>query len=271
MGESVVDDAVLVVTELVTNAVLHGSAPISVEVSWTGGPVRLEVGDASPIPPALRSYGSLALTGRGLKVVNATATTWGIAAEGGGKVVWAEVHGSDEAPREGSGAANGANSVAAPTEDTMIRYLGVPVRTYLHMQERNDAITRECALLKASATRDVPDRLLELAQALADRLSLFREPHRDRVKKAAEEGAEVVDLAAEYSLGVVTRTYEFTALMTELDGFGRSGILASGPPDADVAMIREFFLDQAQSQFLDGAAPVPFPVFRAARLGGSQQ
>ena len=48
------DDASLTLSELVTNAVLHGRPPVRVDLSCTGGTLEIAVVDAAPAPPVLR-------------------------------------------------------------------------------------------------------------------------------------------------------------------------------------------------------------------------
>jgi len=83
----------LVVSELVTNAVRYGNAPIELAIHAQADRVRVEVTDASPVPPALRIAPPGAISGRGLALVDSIASSWGMAAvPGHGKVVWAEVN-----------------------------------------------------------------------------------------------------------------------------------------------------------------------------------
>jgi anti-sigma regulatory factor (Ser/Thr protein kinase) len=88
------EDLLLVVSELVTNAVVHGAEPIVVTMVRAPERVRVEVTDGAagssphgnPRPPAN------AETGRGLSVVTRLAVAWGWrASPGSGKTVWAEL------------------------------------------------------------------------------------------------------------------------------------------------------------------------------------
>lgn len=88
------EDLLLVVSELVTNAVVHGAEPIVVTVLRTDERVRVEVtdgaGDSSPHSD--RRTPNTADHGRGLSVVTRLATAWGWrASPGRGKTVWAEL------------------------------------------------------------------------------------------------------------------------------------------------------------------------------------
>lgn len=82
--------AVLAVSELVTNAILHTGSDTSIGVARRGDAVRIVVGDSSPVPPAPRQP-SEAPGGHGLHIVAAIVDEWGHDLVEGGKVVWADV------------------------------------------------------------------------------------------------------------------------------------------------------------------------------------
>jgi len=89
-------DAVMVVSELVGNAARHARALRDklVEVSWTVLPGRVEVAvtdGGSVQAPTLRSADWDALDGRGLQIVAALASRWGVETEDGRRRVWAEL------------------------------------------------------------------------------------------------------------------------------------------------------------------------------------
>ena len=84
-------DAVLVVSELVTNAVAHGSGDVSVTLARFSERLRIEVhdqgdGQVTSDPAPLEATG-----GRGVYIVSQVADRWGVdCPAGGGKTVWAE-------------------------------------------------------------------------------------------------------------------------------------------------------------------------------------
>jgi anti-sigma regulatory factor (Ser/Thr protein kinase) len=86
-----VENAVLVVNELVANAVEHARTPLTLTVSWTTGALRVEVRDGSPVEPRLQPADRRAARGRGLQFVQALARRWSWAADRTGKTVWAEL------------------------------------------------------------------------------------------------------------------------------------------------------------------------------------
>jgi len=85
------DTAVLLTSEIVTNAFLHGRSGARVTLSATGGRLRVEVGDDSTALPQQVEADREALNGRGLAIVDMLAADWGAAELEGGKVVWFEL------------------------------------------------------------------------------------------------------------------------------------------------------------------------------------
>jgi anti-sigma regulatory factor (Ser/Thr protein kinase) len=91
---SVVDDALLVTSELFTNAVLHGSGRIDVYITLDPEALRVAVVDDGGRTPDRwpRRGATPTLGGRGLRIVDAIASTWGNNFDPAGRTrVWAEM------------------------------------------------------------------------------------------------------------------------------------------------------------------------------------
>ncbi|WP_327359162.1 ATP-binding protein [Streptomyces sp. NBC_01304] len=104
VGSGAVDDALLLVSELATNAVRHGLVlDREFEVAVTvlaDGSCLIEVSDGSPAGPELRGaavgVGWDAEHGRGLQLVDVLAQAWGVWQRGRyGKTVWVLVGGAE--------------------------------------------------------------------------------------------------------------------------------------------------------------------------------
>jgi signal transduction histidine kinase len=72
--------AALLVSEVVTNAVMHARTDLAVELERRADVVRVTVSDGSPRQPHRRRHGLSAGTGRGLALVATLASDWGSAA-----------------------------------------------------------------------------------------------------------------------------------------------------------------------------------------------
>ena len=86
-----IEVAALLITELVTNAVLHARTPIVVVVESSPGVVFLAVNDEAAGDPIARDYGVDAATGRGIKLVRELSSRWGVERLDPGKRVWCEI------------------------------------------------------------------------------------------------------------------------------------------------------------------------------------
>jgi anti-sigma regulatory factor (Ser/Thr protein kinase) len=89
----VVEDALLLATELVTNAVRFGRAPVVLTVGLDATRLWVSVTDNNPVlpPPAPSAHAPVQqVGGRGLAIIAALASRWGAARtpDGSGKSVW---------------------------------------------------------------------------------------------------------------------------------------------------------------------------------------
>ncbi|WP_439676784.1 ATP-binding protein [Embleya sp. MST-111070] len=83
--------AVLVVSELSTNARLHTDGPIGLAIRRTMRGVRLSVTDTNPHPPTHRNTGPQHEGGFGLHILDTITTRWGIRTHRAGKTIWADL------------------------------------------------------------------------------------------------------------------------------------------------------------------------------------
>lgn len=89
VGDDVCDTAVLLTSEIVTNAVVHARSAARLGVEVDGDGVRVEVGDDSPRYPQPMAVVDLdAASGRGMWLVDHLAGEWGVSPEPPGKTVW---------------------------------------------------------------------------------------------------------------------------------------------------------------------------------------
>src|SRR5438874_3144103 len=183
---ALIEAGVLLVSELVTNAVLHALSEIELAVIVRGDIVRVEVVDHSPVLPARKNYSEEAGTGRGLLLVEAMSSAWGCEMRDGGKVVWFEVvPAADEI------------SVSAEPDLIDVHVLGIPLDIYKTTTEHQDELMREFALILSrdpDERRAVPGQLLELIDELQNRYSGFTTEARSEVQQAIDRGHASVDV-----------------------------------------------------------------------------
>ncbi|WP_155370664.1 ATP-binding protein [Catellatospora vulcania] len=81
-------DILMLASELVSNAVLHGGGAVTMSLERTGEFLRIEVADRSPQPPVPRQPDVEG--GFGMGIVHRLSPRWGVRSVLGGKVVWAD-------------------------------------------------------------------------------------------------------------------------------------------------------------------------------------
>ncbi|GAB2868431.1 SpoIIE family protein phosphatase [Streptomyces deserti] len=105
------DTVLLVVSELVTNALVHTQGPVRYDLTLSADRLRVAVSDSSPRAPAKPVIVDWESTGgRGLFLVEAVSASWGSMPNGGGKQVWSEIVISPPDP----GPARAAGAVGLP-------------------------------------------------------------------------------------------------------------------------------------------------------------
>lgn len=89
--EAMIGDAVLLASEIATNAVVHARTPFRLTVSRGPGTVRIAVTDGGETMPVRRNPAPDEPGGRGMALVEMLTVASGADAVDGGKVVWAEL------------------------------------------------------------------------------------------------------------------------------------------------------------------------------------
>lgn len=258
-------DIQLVVTELVTNAMLHGEPPVTVRLALYDASIRVEVQDAGrdvpvvvPASPA-PSLGSM--TGRGLALVAGLASSWGVdAGRSRGKVIWAEI-----APRTDDAARPGSPRVAGEMAAGVHRgrsdgprhrvLLGdIPTSLLGSSRAHVDSVIRELTLLKGGG-EPLPaalDYLTSLPDAMVD----LREQVRRQALAAAAEGASSAAVELEVPASIAANGERFLQAMDEADRLARGGLLLTLAASPSQRVLRRWWLEAVRSQ-LPGLAARP--------------
>jgi len=269
-----VECARLGVSELVTNAVMHGADPVQVRVRGTREHPRVEVRDASveqpvlPGPLAIEQSDDLLLTfGRGLSMVASVSDAWGAEMEPDGKVVWfapATEFSLDGVEGRITGNVEVSEQRAEPVDPVDVEIRGVPLALYVGFQNHFRELRREVRLLALAHARDYP-----LAKSLSDLFAALERQLRDGIGQsqlagALASGAETADLHVRMPRAAAETLQRFLELLDVADEFCRQErLLALARSDEQVAFQRWFlgeYLRQAA-----GAAPTPWTAGAAQR------
>ena len=89
---AVVEDVLLLVSELVTNAVVHAGSPAVVRLDADPERIKVTVADRDPDKkPSMRVPDPTSPNGRGVLLVDRLAARWGVEPQRSGKLVWFEL------------------------------------------------------------------------------------------------------------------------------------------------------------------------------------
>jgi len=255
------------VSELVTNALLHGEPPITVRMRGTTEHPRVEVRDSSVEPPILptqpldrpRTDDLLLTFGRGLSIVARCSDAWGAEIEEDGKVVWF-APAPEFADGQGvPGAISGSDRQrvqVAPTKDRVrITVLDVPLSLYVGFQHHFRELRREVRLLALAHESDYP-----LAKALSDLFGSLDRQLRDgvgveQIEAALTQGLESTDLVVHMPRANATTLMRFVELLDLADAFCREERLLSLARNPEQRRFQTWFLTEFVRQ-ANGEAPL---------------
>lgn len=273
-GTSVVDDATLVAAELLANAVLHGAPPVAVEVVSDGERIRLEVSDGNGRAPVRPAASVTNMTGRGLALVDALATRWGVAPNPeGGKVVWAEF---DPNACKDPDTDLEVDAILAAWEEPADeglepRYpvvLGdVPTELLLEAKAHIDNLVREFTLVASGEGDDEPGRGTELANLIQVVVYEFADA-RDAIKRqalaAAQRGEPRTRLSLHLPFSAAHAGEAYLAALDDADSYARAARLLTLETPPAHRLFRRWYVESIVYQLRELAAgrqpdlPAPF-------------
>jgi anti-sigma regulatory factor (Ser/Thr protein kinase) len=250
--DDLVECAELGVSELVTNALLHASPPLTVRVRGTREHPRVEVRDGSTELPAMPGSApdeddDLLLTfGRGLSIVARCATAWGVEVEEDGKIVWfvPAAHSQDEMV---TGVVTGepAAPPREPADDELrIGILGVPLRLFVEFQRHYRELRREVRLLALAHEAEYP-----LAKDLSELFGALERDLREgigaeQIEQSLASGAATADLHVAMPQETAATIGRFIELLDLADAFCRAERLLSLARTPDQQRFQRWFLSE---------------------------
>lgn len=254
------EDAALVMSELLTNAILHGGGCTGVHVGPVADGLRIEVHDRSRVPPMLGQPFEGSLTGRGLRLVAAVSARWGADGEAQGKVVWAEITGDGRAGAGGIGNQGIVGMRAADWEGgegpQVRRYrveLGdVPTDLLLAAKTHVDNVVRELTLASAGAragnTAVIPPHLRSLLEPVVERFAEARLAIKRQALAAARRGDERTRLTLELPLSAAGAAEAYLAALDELDAYCRARRLLTLETPPQHQLFRRWYIQELVAQ-----------------------
>lgn len=256
VDDEVVARAVLLVSEAVTNAVLHAVTTVTVGVAVGDGMALVEVGDRSPQLPTPRSHAGESVTGRGLELMAALAAAYGVRPEPDGKVVWFTVGGpgADSGPPDAV-LGWGDRSVAGGLTAELI---GVPVELYGVLQEHNEALLREYGVWLLNRPEPYGVSAEEVAVASRVRLHIVSAMQR-AVAAAGEPPPRRVTARLAAPADDVEGFRLLPRVYVAAEARAAAGDLLTRPALPELLHLRGWLLDQILTQAAGGAPTRWFP------------
>lgn len=252
--EARTDDGELAVSELVTNAVLHGRDPLSLRLVLSDSCVRVEVRDGSALSPSFSMLDPTAVTGRGLMLISAASDRWGVEPDAEGKRVWFELHEAGavtelEADVDALLAAWGDDLDEDPAlEKVRVVITDLDTDLVARAEAHVEGLLRELCLLVGD---EVPAETARVARAVlraAAGMEALRADLKHQLAVAVSAGQPQVDLSLTIQRDAAELVRDFAHAVDEADRLSRAGRLLTTPAPAELSEARQSYLRRLLAQ-----------------------
>lgn len=262
--EDLLDTALLLVSEVVTNALLHAGTDIDVAAVLDDAGLRIEIGDGSPHLPSRRRYAATAGTGRGLLMLEALVDDWGVSQHRDGKTVWFRLSGPDHdlpdpaAPRTDQPGAPGRRRGTVSVE-----LRNMPLLLHAAWQEHAEALLREYLLVSLETGDGDP---IQMHADATDAIAVLEEhvPHGSVTITADELMADAVEplvsapvLHVPVPLGSVAHFETLDRAIESALELARGGLILTPPSQPEIQEFRRWICGQVLTQAA-GQSPEPW-------------
>jgi hypothetical protein len=253
--DELVDDASLVVSELVANAVIHARTELDLSVEESGTGVRVAVSDGSPLQPHWTPAAATATSGRGLILVQRLCSNWGVTPHGDdGKTVWALIEHPSGEDEESSVEdllemwTDEPTPSGPPAPELVEVALEVEVAAMLASRAHAEDLTRELQLIALGARRHpVPAPVLRLAHQLTTATEAFYGPRRqmlDQSWKAAQHGRTSTVLRLRLRREDAEAARQWLAAVNEAEALTAQGVLLLPPFPHSMTAFRRSYINE---------------------------
>jgi PAS domain S-box-containing protein len=261
--EDLTDAAELLVSELVTNALVHAGTPIGVTARVDDTGLRVEIGDGSPHLPAPRHHATMAGTGRGLRLLQQMVDSWGAYPFADGKVVWFKLVTGDQETENVLATEPTARQALGPGT-VAVELLNVPLLLHLAWHQHAEALLREYLLI--SIGDDDGLEALQAHAASSEAIALMHQ-HIEH-PQLSDDADELMAYATEPSVSrprqvlpvpAESRSH-FRVLGETLDAalrLAEHGAFLTSPTQPEIRSFRRWICDEVERQS-SGGEPTPW-------------
>lgn len=268
--DDLVETAELLVSELVTNALVHAGTAIDVAASLDETGLRVEVADGSPHFPVRRRYAPTAGTGRGMMMLEAMVDAWGVARRSGGKAVWFLISHADEGGESVTELRMDESGELTASATVDVTLLNVPLLLHAAWQEHAATLLREYLL--ASMDLDEDDRAIRLHAEATDAMAILEQyiPRTEVIMVADRLMRDAIDphvSCGRVDVEVPTASVaHFRTLQETIEAalaMSAEGLFLTPPTQPEIQAFRRWCCHQVLSQ-AQGAQPERWSVEQAS-------
>jgi PAS domain S-box-containing protein len=258
--QDLVQTAILLTSEVVTNALLHAGTDIDVVARVDATGLRVEISDGSPHLPSPRRYAATAGTGRGLLMLESMVDDWGVNRHRAGKTVWFRISRSENDLEDPVEPTNDPARRSGRRDDVPVELRNMPLLLHAAWQEHAEALLREYLLTSLDDEFGSEDPIQVHADA-TDAIAVLEEHvPRARVLVSPDDlmgdaveplvSAGVVQVPVPISSVANFETLD-RAVEAALD-LSREGLVLTPPTPPEVQAFRRWLCRQVLSQAAGG-------------------
>jgi PAS domain S-box-containing protein len=270
--EDLADTGQLLVSEVVTNALVYAATPIDVCVQADEDGILVQVGDGSRHWPEPRSYGLTAHTGRGLAMLEDMASAWGVVPAVGGKTVWFHLSfdaGAAELPAEqlqpeGLEEAAPQEPLTGPRVTVEVELQNVPLLLHGAWRQHAEAMLREYLLTSLDLHLDddplaVHAAAIDAAAVLSQHIPELDVGSRPEqvLDRAVEPRVSADRVVVPVPVSSVPHFHTLDATLEAAFDLAEEGRLLNPPLQPELRSLRRWMCSQVEGQSR-GADPVPW-------------
>jgi PAS domain S-box-containing protein len=262
--DDLAETAVLLVSEVVTNALLHAGTDIDLAATLNQDGLLVQVGDGSPHLPSRRRYAATAGTGRGLLMLESLVDDWGVTARPAGKTVWFRISGPEnDLPDENAVRTDQPGTPRQRRDNVSVELQNMPLLLHAAWQEHAEALLREYLLVSLDSVGDDP---IQVHADATDAIAVLEEHvPRTAVTMTADElmgdaveptvSARMIQVPVPLGLVAHFETLD-RAIEAALD-LSNEGLVLTPPTQPEVHAFRRWICRQVLSQAA-GRPPEPW-------------